>query len=251
MDNLQIERNAVNKVESFFIEKFNWIVREQFVADYGIDMQLEIKDDNKATGVLIALQIKGGNSHCRKDKDDNFIYRGELRHLEYWNNHSLPVMLIWHNTDNKKLYWQKVSIKSPNINILEKGWNLKIPKNNILSADIKDEIINKCFDLNRYEIIQEENISISQVQRYILKVIIYEEKKFIIKKIIRNLHNNYINLHKKINTLTIFYYRKIHQIDSGFAFCETQWNNKKYDYQLNTIKSNDRIGHPPPPPKTS
>ena len=241
MDNTQIDRTAVGRVNSFFIEKFNWIVREQLVSDYGIDMQLEIIDNGNVTGVLIALQIKGGNSHCRTDKDNNFIYRGELRHLEYWNQHSLPVMLIWYNKSDENLYWQRVSIKSPNINILKKGWTLKIPRTNVLSADIKDRIIDECFDLNHYEIIQEEDVSISQAQRYTLKVVTHEEKKFIIKKIIKNLHNNYINSHKKINSLTIFYYKNISQVDNGFAFCETQWNNQQYDYRLDTIEPNDRI----------
>ena len=241
MNNLLMDRTAVSRVDSFFIEKFHWIVREQSISDYGIDMQLEIIDNGNVTGVLIALQIKGGSSHCRKDKANNFIYRGELKHLEYWRYHSLPVMLIWYNPDDENLYWQRISIKSSNINILKKGWTLKIPRTNILSADIKDKIINECFDLNHYEIIQEEDVSISQAQRYTLKVVIDEEKKFIIKKIIKNLHNSYINSHKKINTLTIFYYKNISQVDNGFAFCETQWNNQKYDYKLNTIKPNDKI----------
>jgi len=241
MNNLLMDRTAVSRVDSFFIEKFHWIVREQSISDYGIDMQLEIIDNGNVTGALIALQIKGGNSHCRIDKDNNFIYRGELKHLEYWRYHSLPVMLIWYNPDDENLYWQRISIKSSNINILKKGWTLKIPRTNILSADIKDKIINECFDLNHYEIIQEEDVSISQAQRYTLKVVIDEEKKFIIKKIIKNLHNSYINSHKKINTLTIFYYKNISQVDNGFTFCETQWNNQQYDYRLDTIEHNDII----------
>ncbi|MCH9739848.1 MAG: DUF4365 domain-containing protein [Epsilonproteobacteria bacterium] len=46
IDNTQIERIAINEVSSFFTKKLNWIVREQPILDYGIDMQLEIKSIN-------------------------------------------------------------------------------------------------------------------------------------------------------------------------------------------------------------
>jgi hypothetical protein len=242
-DNTQIERTAINRVSSFFTEQFNWIVREQPILDYGIDMQLEIKDENNITGVLIALQIKGGNSHCRIDKNKNFVYRGKLRHLAYWNNHSLPIIFIWYNESNENLYWQIISPKSPNIKILKKGWTLKIPKNNILGSDSKNKIINECFNCNSYEIIEEKDISISKAKRYTLKIIIYEEKRFIIKRIIENIHNTYLTSRTNINTLTIFYYKNVSQIDYGFTFCITQWNNPKYQYKLNTIICNDKINN--------
>ena len=241
MDNTQIERIAINKVSLFFTEQFNWIVREEAILDYGIDIQIEIKDNNIATGVLIALQVKGGNSHCRKDKNGDFIYRGKLRHLEYWNNHSLPVLFIWYNDFDKKIYWQNISKKSPNINILEKSWTLKIPSNNILNFDSKEKIINECFNCNDYQIIEEKDSSILQAKRYTLKIIIHEKKKFIIKRIIKKIHDAYIASPNNINTLTIFHYRNISQIDNGFYFCRTQWNNQEYDYKLNTISPNDKI----------
>ena len=60
-DNSKIERIGVNKVEAFFIEEFDWIFREQSILDYGIDAHIEIKEDEEATGVLFALQIKSGD----------------------------------------------------------------------------------------------------------------------------------------------------------------------------------------------
>ena len=240
MDNSQIERIGVHKTGLFFIEEFDWIEREQPTSDYGIDMHIEIKENGKATGVLIALQIKSGDSYCKENKSKSiFTYRkGKLRHLEYWKNHSLPVVFIWYRPSNKSLYWQSVSSESENINVNDKGWTLKIPSEQILNNSSKEEILNKCFNINNYQVIEEQNRSINIATRYTLKVIITETNQYIIKRIIKNIYDRYIHLYGDINTLSIFFYRNI---DAQMCFCRTQWNNKKYKYKLETITQNDKI----------
>ena len=239
-DNSKIERIGVNKVKAFFIEEFDWIFREQSILDYGIDAHIEIKEDEEATGVLFALQIKSGDSHCKENKSKNiFTYRGDLRHLDYWKNHSLPVIFIWYRPYNKSLYWQSVSLESENININDKSWTLQIPANQILNSNSKKDLLNKCFNFNNYQVIEENNISINIATRYTFKIIVTEKNKYIIKKIIQNIHNRYIMLYGEINTILIFFYRNI---DAKMYFCRTQWNNKKYAYKLETITKNDVIG---------
>ncbi len=244
MDNSQMERIGINNIENFFIKQFDWIVREQTILDYGIDMQVEIKENGEATGVLIALQIKSGNSYCSENKSKNtFKYSGSLRHLEYWKNHSLPVVFIWYSPSNDSLYWQSVSLESENIKINDKGWTLQIPSNQILNNNSKEELLNKCFNLNNYQLIEENNISINRATRYRLKVIIFEARKYLIKRIIQNIHDKYIELYSEkddiLNSLSIFYYRNS---DANMYFCRTQWNNKDYDYKLDFVKKNDELG---------
>ena len=56
------ERVGVNAVEAIFLNELNWAFREQTVSDYGIDAQVEVMEDGKPTGKLIALQIKSGEA---------------------------------------------------------------------------------------------------------------------------------------------------------------------------------------------
>jgi hypothetical protein len=52
---------------------------------------------DKPTGKLIALQIKSGESFFKK-RGNNYVFYGEIRHLEYWTKFSLPVFLILNDT---------------------------------------------------------------------------------------------------------------------------------------------------------
>ncbi len=69
------ERRGVAAVQSIFVDKFRWIFREQQVADFGIDAQVEIVRDQKPTGQLIALQIKSGPSNFRTHGENFVFYR--------------------------------------------------------------------------------------------------------------------------------------------------------------------------------
>lgn len=125
------ERIGVNATEKIFLENFKWIFREQPVSDVGIDAHVEIVDNETPTGKLIALQIKTGKSHFNIH-DDKLIYYGKLRHLEYWVNHSLPVILIAHLLDSDETFWALVS--SENIILTKTSWKIEIPKNQKLET---------------------------------------------------------------------------------------------------------------------
>jgi small GTP-binding protein len=64
--------------------------------DEGIDMELEFTDDNgKGTGKRLYLQLKSGNSHLRKRKDEVEIFAiKDQRWVDYWMKQSHPVMLV-------------------------------------------------------------------------------------------------------------------------------------------------------------
>ena len=87
-----IERIGIHKVALCFLEKFGWIEREQYVADYGIDTQVEIVENGNPTGLLYCVQVKTGKSYINKTKDSITYYPKE-KHVNYWLNHSLPVLL--------------------------------------------------------------------------------------------------------------------------------------------------------------
>lgn len=125
------ERLGINAVEQIILKELKWIFREQFIADMGIDAQIEVVCNGVPTGQLLALQIKTGASHFR-EVDDAFIYYCTNVHIDYWRGHSLPVLLIAHFPDTNETYWVQVS--PPFVLPTNSAWKILIPKSNRLSA---------------------------------------------------------------------------------------------------------------------
>lgn len=71
--------------------------REKNVSDHGIDMEIEFKDDHhEATGEMLFLQLKSGDSYLRERKSDGaeiFKIKDE-RHARYWMAQKFPVLLV-------------------------------------------------------------------------------------------------------------------------------------------------------------
>ncbi|MBG0808099.1 DUF4365 domain-containing protein [Methylosinus sp. H3A] len=130
IDSTISERTGVNAVEAIFLRRLKWLFREQPVSDFGIDAQAEVTVDGEPTGKLIALQIKSGQSFFSRKCPEGFIYRGEMRHLDYWENHSLPVFLILHNPDDGTTLWQKIDRRICKLS--KRGWSVLVPNENVL-----------------------------------------------------------------------------------------------------------------------
>jgi hypothetical protein len=128
--------------------EMNWIFREQSTDDWGIDAHLEVVAEGKVTGRLIAVQIKSGKSWFSEETEEAFIFRGELRHLSYWQNHSLPVIIILYNTDTKQGFWQIV--RNDKITVFEKGWKIEVPKSNMYGTSSSVELSRYALPENEY-----------------------------------------------------------------------------------------------------
>lgn len=135
---INTERIGVNAVEQIVLDELCWIFREQPIVDMGIDAHIELVDNGNPTGKLIALQIKTGASHFRETKD-SFIYNGKLVHLDYWSDHSLPVVLIAHLPEAGQTLWAVV--KEADVTRTGKGWNIPIPKTNVFGHKTRDSLL--------------------------------------------------------------------------------------------------------------
>lgn len=86
------------------------ICREKTVSDHGIDMEIEFKDDEgKATGKMLYLQLKSGDSHLRTRKRDGaeiFDIKKD-RHAKYWMEQAFPVFLVIRNSAGE-IRWMEV-----------------------------------------------------------------------------------------------------------------------------------------------
>jgi hypothetical protein len=72
-------------------------------------MEIEFKkDDGTASGQLIFLQLKSGDSYTRTLVDGREIFTiKNPRHSEYWANQVAPVMLVIRNSDGE-IRWMEI-----------------------------------------------------------------------------------------------------------------------------------------------
>ena len=160
------EDEGVNALGRIFNRKFGWIFREQLKADMGIDAQVEICEDGKPLGRLIALQIKSGKSWFEEGTTEGFVFRGSPIHLEYWLQHSLPVILVLYNPETEQAYWQVIVEKT--VIRTGKDWKTIVP----IAHNLNDGLANQ---LKKYAT---ESPAIQQLRRVLLmrNDILLEEK---------------------------------------------------------------------------
>jgi WD40 repeat protein/GTPase SAR1 family protein len=82
----------------------NQVFRPVSMFDYGIDGEVEFKNDNgQPSGQKIYVQLKSGNSYLRERKRDGreiFDVKND-RHLEYWMTQPVDVYLVIRQTDER------------------------------------------------------------------------------------------------------------------------------------------------------
>ena len=94
-------------VKAIVEEDLKWIFRKNHQEnDFGIDAYIDlITDKNYVTGKSIAIQIKTGDSYFKEQNETGWIFRGKLKHLNYYLNHDIPVIIVLVDDQNKSAYW--------------------------------------------------------------------------------------------------------------------------------------------------
>ena len=108
------------------VNDLGWIFREQD-EDFGIDALIEVARNQCPTGMLIAAQIKAGQSFFKEPCAAGFVFRGKTEHLDYWLKHKLPVIVVLYDLNKDVGYWQSVTKDSAKST--SRGWKMVIPKN--------------------------------------------------------------------------------------------------------------------------
>ena len=121
-----------------FTRDLQWIFREQPVSDVGIDAIVEIVSAGSATGNLLALQIKSGDSFFDQPTEDGFLFRGDAQHLGYWLRYPIPVLLILCSPSQSRCWWQLID--SERVTLTGKGWKTVVPLSNELGQTSADSI---------------------------------------------------------------------------------------------------------------
>lgn len=87
------------------------LFRQRTERDVGIDGDIEFNDETgDATGRMVYLQLKSGDSHLHERKrDGKLIFRiKKPRHAKYWASQSFPVMLVIRD-DGGQIRWMNVT----------------------------------------------------------------------------------------------------------------------------------------------
>lgn len=136
----KIGRKGVNILTSLVEEQLDWLLRINHQEDdYGIDAYIDIiTEEGNLTGKSIAVQIKSGQSYFKQKNEYGWIYSGELKHLNYYLNHEIPVILVIIDTDSQKAYWEICNAEQTEKS--SKGWSIVIPFHQELNKDSKQEL---------------------------------------------------------------------------------------------------------------
>lgn len=137
---MNVERIGVIAVQDIVYNELDWIFRELLTEDYGIDAEIEVNFPEYPTGKLIALQIKSGKSYFLESNEERVIFRFEKKHFQYWLNHSLPVIIVLYNPENKECIWEVVDRLTVQM-VSEEKCKMLIRKNNRFDESVKVKLI--------------------------------------------------------------------------------------------------------------
>ncbi|MCY2981162.1 MAG: DUF4365 domain-containing protein [Planctomycetota bacterium] len=135
------ERQGVLRV-SRILNDAGLVFRETSNADIGIDGHVEfVNSEGKATGAIVAVQIKSGTSYL-KGEQSAWTFYAEDKHIHYWEMYPLPVVLIIHDPVSDTVYWDDVRLTLRSDQ--HKALPLLIPKANVLLPDNAAELFANC-----------------------------------------------------------------------------------------------------------
>ena len=126
---------GVNIVSRIINENLGWVFRETHNEhDFGIDGYLDVVNDNgEVTGQQFAVQVKYGEDYIKDQNPFGITYRGEKKHLRYYNNHPMPVLLLVGAPSIDKFLWEVFDVSK--IISSDKSWTMTIPFSNDLKND--------------------------------------------------------------------------------------------------------------------
>jgi hypothetical protein len=154
-------------------ESIGFAFREQSESDYGIDAHAELILSEKPTGQLLGIQLKSGESYLSECENDAYVFRTDARHVDYWLNHALPVLVCLCDVEAKTIYWQVVD--SETAKSTGKGYKFTIPKRQTVSSVSSEalrHLLTPIVAADRYTIFKIDDTSHGAAKRYSFEVVL-------------------------------------------------------------------------------
>jgi len=139
IDSDRTARIGVHGVASLIVDDFGWKFRELHESDYGIDVLVEVAIGGRPTGRLVGLQIRSGPSYfAEESRECGWVIRGPKRHLNYWLEYQLPVLIILFDTRARRAHW--VHVHPEFARFTPNGYRIEVPAAQILDSSAKQQI---------------------------------------------------------------------------------------------------------------
>ena len=103
------EYHGLLYIEQLVNETGNIFRKIHLEEDVGLDGVIEFVKDGEATGRLLAIQVKSGDSYVVAGKD-RFIVPVDEAHLNYWQSYDLPVVIVCYSPSQKLAAWEDIKL---------------------------------------------------------------------------------------------------------------------------------------------
>lgn len=154
-------------------ESLGFAFREQSKSDYGIDAHAELIESERPTGQLLGIQLKSGPSYLSETDNDSYVFRTDKKHVDYWQNHALPVLICLCDVDLKTIYWQIVNTETATST--GKGYRVNVPADQTIDASSIDSLrslLTPIVATDRYTIFKTDDTSHGAAKRYSFEVVV-------------------------------------------------------------------------------
>lgn len=135
----QVSALGVTHTQLAVVRELGWLFREQSTEDYGIDAQVEVVDGGVVSGKLLGFQIKSGLSWFRESGPVGWWYRPDELHVQYWLNHSLPIVVVLFHPETGRCHWQVVS-RDTLVETPVGGYKLLVPEAQVLDESSRSPL---------------------------------------------------------------------------------------------------------------
>lgn len=114
------------------------IFREQRSGDTGLNAHLEVVEEYPKMGKMVGLQVRSDDEKTVERTARGYVCRGEMAHVAYWLQHSLPVIVMVYERERDRLAWETVSADT--IEISGQHWELLVPYDQVYGTESVDRI---------------------------------------------------------------------------------------------------------------
>ncbi len=190
----KIGKKGITILSRIVEAELNWILRINHQEDdFGIDAYIDIISGKKqVTGKSIAIQVKSGESYFKYKNQFGWKFYGEMRHLNYYLNHEIPVLLVIVDTNKHKAFWALCDANQTEKH--DKRWSITIPNNQPLNIANKNELLKHVSPTIDYVSQLEHFWEINKVLKSAEQLIIIADKDDV-------LSGNYLPLIEGLNRL--------------------------------------------------
>ena len=148
------ENQGLLYIEQIVNETGNIFRKIHLEEDVGLDGIIEFVKDGEATGRLLAIQVKSGDSFVANGKDSFIVYVDEA-HISYWQSHDLPIVLVCYSPSKKLAAWNDIRLYVQYQQQREKVFSQEKVTIKSIEVPFKNELNTKTLSEELYQITSE------------------------------------------------------------------------------------------------